>query len=370
MKKFFALCLATLLVIVQMPAAFAASELDDLSSDAICSEASHLLSIAAQQQIIPGQENSQINELYLADNIPLYEVDTSNNLVEVTSFKYYPVLDDGSNVRGLVIAKLQDSGVASLEYNTIYCSELNALKNNYMSLCFIFDQTCDYVFDGYNCHVVLQNDIPDMTRGFFNTAGADLSQLERNPIIAKELLELISTADPSTSGQLSVPRVAQSPWDNGCWAACVISAGQYLNPSVNRTVDYIMNTYAYGKDEPKYDAYLPDIIYKEYGVYPVSSYQSLKLTTVINNIGIGVNQGKPIIARAAYNGIFSGHFIVVCGFTAYTAPSTSYVTIMDPLTGDYRMLPTSSSGSSSSEVLYNQPSQTEKYPVNRYQYFN
>ena len=38
-------------------------------------EANKIIGIAVQQGIVPGQEDGTIDTLYLADHIPLYEVD-------------------------------------------------------------------------------------------------------------------------------------------------------------------------------------------------------------------------------------------------------------------------------------------------------
>ena len=148
-------------------------------------------------------------------------------------------------------------------------------------------------------------------------------------------LNLVSTAatNSTVSGSVSVPLVAQAPWDNGCWAACAVSVGSYLNPSVHRTVTDIMNDYANGKDEGKTYNEVQDVLAYEYGYESTQHiFSTLNMGNVMDSIGVGTNKGDPIIARVAYEGPIRGHFIVVRGYI-YTAGTGTLdrATIMDPL---------------------------------------
>lgn len=365
MKKILTAVLASLFILMQVPTTFAASNTDPLSLDSISSEANKLVSIALEQCIIPGQESGQINHLYLSNSIPLYEVNSDNTLIEMSTIKYYPLLDQNDIVRGLIVARLQTSNAAAtLEYNTMFCTELTAYMKRSSSICFIFDQTGIYIFDGDEYTVVLQDSVPDMSRGIFYDAGVELSHLERNSIVAEAQCNSLSTHDPSVSGILSVPIIDQDDWSNGCWAASAVSMGQYAG-SGTLTIDDVMKSYADGKNVTKTILDIQNVLAKEFGVNTSLVFGKLMMTTVIDNIKVGINNGDPILARVAYSTVMSGHFIVVCGFTSNTAPGTSYITIMDPLSHAYRTLPTERNGIDS-EFLYTKPNQTEKFEVNMY----
>ena len=100
--------------------------------------------------------------------------------------------------------------------------------------------------------------------------------------------------------------------------------------------------------------------YEEFDVTTKCKYGTLLMTMAQNNIKEGTDRGNPILARVTYNGIKEGHFVVVCGFSHRPEPSTSYVTIMDPLSHAYRIIATKPD-SGDSIVQY-----TDIYNVNTY----
>lgn len=367
MKRFSAMFLAMLIVFSQIPSAFAATNSESFVSEVIYPGASEVVSVAARQHIIPEQESGQSDAFYLADSIPLYEVNATGSWDEISTIKYYPVLGQDGTVKGLVIATQHapDENPA-FEYNTLYCNELTDILNNSSEICFIFDQTQDYLYDGKECLPVLQYDIPDMSRGVLDVENMDLGLLERKSIIANGQLDLISLSDVATTGLLYVPKITQQPWKNLCWAASSISAGQYCNPSVKLSVIDLKNQYAGGEDKAQFYTIIPSILKTEYYVTSGTvTNRQLKMTTVMNSIKTGVDGGKPMVARAAYDGWSSGHFFVVCGFDTVPSPGTSYVTIMDPLSGGYRTLPTERVGADSN-IKYSTPSGSTQYPVDIY----
>lgn len=115
-------------------------------------------------------------------------------------------------------------------------------------------------------------------------------------------------------------------------AACAVSVGSYLKPSVHLTVTNIMNDYANGKDDAKSYNTIQDVLAYEYGCETTQHvFSTLNMGTVMDNIGVGTNKGNPIIARVSYKGLVEGHFIVVRGYV-YTAGTGTLdrATIMDP----------------------------------------
>lgn len=368
MKKLYSTILAILLILMQTSTAFAIPNTDPLALDSVCYEANNVVNAALQQHIVPDQD--QITALYLANSIPLYEVNSNNEVVEVDTIEYYPVLDQNGIARGMIVARLQDANSSAiLEYNTMFCSELNMLMQNSSSICFIFDQTNIYIFDGTEYFSVLQDSIPDMSRGILNSANMESVQLRRSSIVAVEQCDLASTCDPSITGQLYVPLINQDNWKKGgCWAACAVSVGNYVS-SGNLTIDDVMQKYADGKDEPKLISTIQTVLDKEYGIKTYYKGGAVKLSTVIEQIKAGTNQGDPIIARVAYMWLLDGHFIVIRGFTYNPGFETNYVTIMDSLSHAYRTLSTIRSGDDSL-IQYTTPTGSTVYSIDMYLLLN
>ena len=263
-----------------------------------------------------------------------------NTFTEADNIKYYGIFDQNDVARGLLIARIQgDDETLTCEYNTFFCEELTEYKQSDAEICFIFAQTEVTIFDGRQNQTVMQSaTLHDDSRGVFGAETARISQLKslnRSVISSMTELNLVSTAatNSTVSGSVSVPLVAQAPWDNGCWAACAVSVGSYLNPSVHRTVTDIMNDYANGKDEGKTYNEVQDVLAYEYGYESTQHiFSTLNMGNVMDSIGVGTNKGDPIIARVAYEGPIRGHFIVVRGYI-YTAGTGTLdrATIMDPL---------------------------------------
>lgn len=220
--------------------------------------------------------------------------------------------------------------------------------------------------DGSKYTIIFHDDAPDMNRGFLNIMARDSNQLERAFIVADVQLELTSVVDSTISGILNVPEIMQLPeWQNGCWAAAAISAGQYLNPSVDLTITDVMEKYADGQDVAKSYLTVRDIIRDEYGQIPAAHLTDLRFTKVVEQIEEGEDNGKPIVARAAYDRLKSGHFVVVCGFDDVPSPGNCYVTVMDSLSGDYRVFPTSG-WEGRTIVYYYSTSGNHAYPITIY----
>lgn len=366
-KKVFSLVLVSLLLLIQLPTALAASPSDPLALDNIRAEANNVINISIQQGIVPGIDAGQISDLYLGESIPLYEVCPDNTLAEVSAIRYFPVLDQSNNVRGLIIASLRGTdSTATLEYNSMLSDELTLHKSSSNRICFIFDQMDIYIFDGIDCSLVLDGTLPHASRGTFSNSITGLTELDRNAITAAEHFDLLATCDPSVSGMLGVPIVTQENWSNGCWAACAVSVGEYVGLSSDDiTIDDVMNSYANGQNVTKTIYKIQEVLSAEYNVASSVTISSLKMTTVINNIGTALDMGTPVVARVSYSGWTRGHFVVVCGFTSNTYPTTGYVSIMDPLSSSYRILPTERVGNDSL-VKYTEPSGTEEYGTDFY----
>lgn len=383
-----ALVLACALSILQVPASATFSYEDPFSLAAIQAEATELIQIAFNQGVIPGQNNSNITSLYLCDSIPIYELQSDNILSEADDIKYYPIFDQNDVARGMIIARLQGNNeTLTCEYNTFFCEELTTYKQNDAEVCFIFDQEDIIIYDGYQADTILHSAaLKDDSRGVFNmdtasttqfanldssaTSTSQLAKLDRSTISPAMVLNPLSTTatTSSTSGSLSVPIITQSPWENGCWAASAVCAGRYLNPSVRLTVTDVMKNYAGGQDVAKSYISVQDVLAYEYG-YETNQHllSSLTMRAVMNSIGVGTDNGDPIIARVSYSGLSSGHFIVVRGYI-YTAGTGTLdrATIMDSLYGSgFRILSVVGTGESMT-FKYTPLSGTTLYDVGMY----
>ena len=84
-NKCIATMLATVILVMQIPSIFALPNSHPLSLNQISSEANALINIALENGIVPDKESGQVTDLYLAGEIPIYEVDSSNDLVEINT---------------------------------------------------------------------------------------------------------------------------------------------------------------------------------------------------------------------------------------------------------------------------------------------
>ena len=365
MKRVMSIFMAFLLALGCTMSAFAISA-DPLVADSIYAEANKVINVALQQGIVPGQSDGQISELYLSESIPLYEVTNNNTIISTSNIKYFPVIDQNNKVRGIIIATLSgNNSHVSLEYNSMLSDELTAYKQAAESICFIFDRTDIYVYNGNECTLLLNGVLPDYSRGEFNNT-ASLPNLERNIISVQEKFDLLSVCDPAMSGMLSVPIITQENWSNGCWAACSVSAGEYCGSSPDDiTIDDVMEEYAEGQNVAKTIFTIQSVLSNEYNVDSSIKINELMMATVIDNIGTSLNAGQPVVARVSYDWWISGHFVVVCGFTSNPYPATSYVTIMDPLSSSYRTLATERVDNDS-RIKYKTPSGSTEYGTDFY----
>ena len=126
-----------------------------------------------------------------------------------------------------------------------------------------------------------------------------------------------------------------------------------------------MNKYAGGEDVTKFYTIINTILKHEYGVIATTFSKNLTLDIIVKNIGNGINNGRPMTARAAYDGLLSGHFFVVCGYAKDM--SNRYVTIMDPLGGQYRIMTT---GGTQDNLIYKDSKSSRTYPVTIYHVMN
>lgn len=383
-----ALILACALSILQVPASATVSSEDSFPLATIQAEATKLIQIAFNQGVVPGQNNSNIKSLYLYDSIPIYELQPDNTFSEADCIKYYPIFDQDDVARGMIIARLQgDNATLTCEYNTFFCEELTTYKQNDAKVCFIFDQEDIIIYDGYQADAVLHSAaLKDDSRGVFDvdtasttqfteldsdtTSTAQLAELDRGAMSPAMVLNpsSMTATTSSTSGSLSVSIITQSPWVNGCWAASAVCAGRYLNPSIKLTVTDVMNDYAGGEDVAKSYMEVQDVLAYEYG-YETNQHLVFSLTMgdVMDSIGVGYDNGDPIVARVSYEGLKRGHFIVVRGYV-YTAGTgtADCATIMDSLNGSgFRILSVVGTGESMT-FKYTPLSGTKLYDVGLY----
>ncbi len=356
----------TMCMSLYIPSAYATPNMADHQSSSIISEASNIIGVALNEGIVPGQADNEISGLYLAEDIPIYEVTSNNNLTAIDSMMYYPVVDQSNRVCGIIIARSEGTdGTYTLEYSPMFSDELNSYEQSSSEICFIFDQTNIFVYDGSTYSTILQDNIPDLSRGFLNSLDIETEQISLSAIEAHDPLYLSVTHDPSESGMLSVPIVEQAGWKNGCWAASSVSVGEYCGPSRGLTVDDIMEKYADGEDKTEFFYTVRTILSNEYDIETnIHPFVTLTLTEIMENIGSGRNNGTPIVARTSYS-FNSGHIFVVCGYTAAPEPQTSYVTIMDPLADSYRILEMEKSGGDS-EFKYHTPSGNTLHIIDDY----
>lgn len=374
-RRILAIILACFFAASQTTGTLAVSPQNEFSDEFIQAEASSLVELALRQEIVPSQERFPIQSLYLADSIPIYEVTANQAIVEVSDMKYYPILDQDNVVRGMIIARMQNAdNTVTCEYNTLFCDELTAYKQDSADICFIFDQTDIYIYNGTALSSVYQNKImPDESRGIFTTEKTRSNQVLnlnlKNINSVSELdISYQMTARSYREGYLNVPRIAQTDWENGCWAASAVCVGNYLSSTVTRTLDDIMTEYAGGEDVAKSILTVQEVLADEYEIETNQHLlSSPTMSTVLSNIGVGEDRGTPIIGRVSYDGLKSGHFIVIRGYMYNSDPaSNNRVTIMDSLSaGSYRVLATSGAGETAT-IVYTSPSSGNAYDVGMY----
>ena len=140
----------------------------------------------------------------------------------------------------------------------------------------------------------------------------------------------------NTNSTISVRGIKQDDGSDYCWACTAVSLGQYRKPNIVLNEKTIAIKYAGGLNVPRDISYSSMILSQEYGVATVRYNANPTFNTIKNRI----NSGDPILANISYNS-GGGHSILLNGYSDYTS---KYIVAMDPLSGTYRTLNTTSSG--------------------------
>jgi hypothetical protein len=152
-----------------------------------------------------------------------------------------------------------------------------------------------------------------------------------------------------TNKLLNVRKVHQDVGSSYCWVCTAVSLGQYKKPSIildekQIAIKYVGNLTT-GGDTGK----IGMILSMEYNYIASRTNGDPTFSTIKSNI----NNNNPMITRVGYTGGWSGgHSILING---YSDSSSNYVNAMDPLTGTYRVLDTTST-SNTGHLVYISPS--------------
>lgn len=349
MKRFFYICMIIILVIAYSAVSYASipeteeNDTDNVYVSEILQKSADVIDIIKDDPAGFGiSPNVDLNALYLGNEILLFEKDNSG--ISSLDMSYYPLCTSDGEPIGLMLAFTDEEGKIHVDYTPELISDLKTV-DELSAAVFIYDRDGLSALSNGVFYNLYENEFTDTTRGVLQAN--DLCQLEglaRNASISKmercNLSKIPTTgvktdsAFRSGSVMLSVPAIKQDTGSSYCWACSFVSVGRYFftssaynydarqlaieitgntttSQTVNETRTHLYNYFPMVANGHTYKAYSTGLTY-------------LTLRTKIDS-------GYPILGRVE-NG--PGHMVVVCG---YANTSGDYYTMMDPITGTYRV---------------------------------
>ncbi len=360
MKKVRIIALIFALVFIQSNIVFASNILEKRYETSMINNCKDIVNVAmGDSESFEISDFSEDNNLYIKMGIPVYE-SKENGIVNCKDVTFIPVVNNTEKMIGIIISTKDDNGNLNYEYNEKIAQKIMKSYTDLNHMSFILDK--NHIWLKYNQSYVkiltYNTDIADRTT--LNVNNNSLNRLTNSNSSIKTINLKTLTRDASTSKNLDVPVYLQSAGSSYCWACSAVSAGKYKKPNKNYTPEAIAREYAGNLTTPKPLSTVKTVLSEKYSVSSSMVTGKLKMSAVISKI----NANKPIIPAISYGAGQGGHAVVVSGYQQIP-DSTSYVTIMDSLSGK-RILSVAYSSSSDREVKYYLPGSTTKYNVVQY----
>ncbi len=260
----------------------------------------------------------------IGNNIEIYDVSVSNALNIRENYLFYPVYKDNQVVLTVYIynntAKISTIGVEQL--NSIGTNNKVVIVSNESSAFLVSDSKAELIETDVEVDYLDQEVINLAEELMIQTSN---ESMEEHELTFSPQVQQLSLNSQSI---LNFPIVAQNPYPNGCWAACIAAfCNYYKGPSYTATnvvqtcIGNISASSVPGKSIYQIKNYLSNI----YSITTVVESQS----TAIANFKSRLNNGKAYIVGWAPASSTSGHVTVLYGYSE-NSNNTSNFYIMDP----------------------------------------
>ncbi|MCI8608799.1 MAG: hypothetical protein HFE73_04050 [Firmicutes bacterium] len=255
-----------------------------------------------------------------------------------SSIQYYPLFNQIKQIVGLILAKWDEkTGQPIVNYTTELCEELN--KNYEIAgCCIIIDAEAIYINKGIDFKKISENEVQENSLcSLEHVLNKDFNLAKSCFTIKKQLvLHEESLYSVNANMVISVRGIKQDSGSQYCWACTSVSLGQYRKPNIVLSEKEIAKKYSGDLMTPQDISTCGLVLSQEYGVSTIRYNVNPTFNTIKNNI----NADNPMISSVRYSD-GSGHSILING---YNDATSKYVVAMDPVTGTYRTLNTTSSG--------------------------
>lgn len=309
-RKMLSLILALIMVFtIQLPV-FATDRINEKESEMLEKVVDLLVGVEENKDTF-GMGNVNFTNLYLGNQIPAYIMGENIQAAEV---KYYPIIE-GELIVAIICAMEDDSGEITVQIGKDFADQLTAFIADNSAVAVLFSENQTVLISPDKANVVNVNE-PIMA---IDDGSIDVSSIKNKieyaqisvmqPIVMYPMMR-----QARATSILDVPYIRQNgPY---CWAATLISIGQFYTGSNNGwsapalAIDYLGTSH---KDDGVGIAYVP-ALFRNYFNLDTKNYYS---TISYNDFKNYIYARTPLYASCK-NQDWDGHAVVLCGFSDST----------------------------------------------------
>ncbi len=282
----------------------------------------NVLSIASSigEAIIYFDHYDPLDTYTISSNIPIYDISQDEKITEREYTYLYVVYRNEDPILTVYVhgnsAKISDDFIKQLKDVDSYNNKV--LVCSYGNNAYLYSTEMKTLIDS-------ANESSNVTSSFDSLLSkAKKSSLEKI-LVPSQYLQ-----PPSTNSQtiLNYPLVAQNPYPNGCWAACIASISNYYKSTSYTSTNVVQaclgNNLAANQVPSLTLTCIQDLLNTGYHIETAFSDQS----TTLSNYKSNLNNNKVYIIAWAATG-YGGHVTMLYGYSE-RGNNTSDFYIMDP----------------------------------------
>ena len=355
LKKFLLVFCIIMMLLPQLGTAYAyENEADLFMFDATYDKADKMFQYINQYRKEFGLPEGSV--LYLGDSINSYLL--QEGALKASEVKYYPVVDETNKVWGIVLSVNDiDSGKTFINYSDMLVDEINECFQEGEAVCIIVEES-ESIYVKSSTNMIQAFDFSSENKYQKSTISKlseesisnviKYSEIEKKRAINSTIEMGSSTMAANTNKLLNVRKIRQDVGSKYCWACTAVSLGQYKKPNIVLDAREIAIKYTGNTNTGESIGVQSMVLSMEYNYIATRTNGNPTFSTIKSNI----DSNNPMSTSVLY--VTSGaHAILINGYS--TSTSAYFVNAMDPLTGTYRVLDTTSA-SSSSKMVYIDPS--------------
>ena len=248
MKKLLSLLISTVMLLQVFVLPASANNTPAIPAEHV-EEIGKTIAAIAHEKEMYGLGNADLTALQIGNAIPAYEVDTNNQINELTSMVFYPIFDENENLKVIatVVFDEETGDWASISAEMV---DFLSARLDTQNAALVYDKYGVYFNNGAISTWVTDNGEENGLS--FRGELADVALAEYTKINAEEVapcyvLDVSQIATPAIFDNYSVwlsvghvPQPASSGW---CWAGCMASIINYLKGTsyscANIATDYV-----------------------------------------------------------------------------------------------------------------------------------